>query len=60
LITREMKSEQAYFEPSMVDAVAHVVDTAKPGDLIVTMGAGDVNALAPVILQSLTEKYADQ
>ena len=29
------------------------------GDLIVTMGAGDVNALAPVILQSLIEKYPD-
>jgi len=58
LITREMKPEQARFEPSMVEAVAHVVAIAEPGDLIVTMGAGDVNALAPVILQSLTEKYS--
>jgi UDP-N-acetylmuramate--alanine ligase len=58
LITRDMNSETSRFEPSMVDAVAHVVEMAQPGDVIVTMGAGDVNALAPVILQSLTEKYS--
>ncbi len=58
LITREMNPAIAHFQPSMVDAVLHVVELAQPGDLIVTMGAGDVNALAPVIVQSLTEKYS--
>jgi len=59
LITREMAASSARFEPSMVEAVAQIVEMAQPGDLIVTMGAGDVNALAPVILQSLIEKYPD-
>jgi len=59
IITREMAATSTRFEPSMVEAVAQIVEMAQPGDLIVTMGAGDVNALAPVILQSLIEKYPD-
>ncbi|MCL1801287.1 MAG: UDP-N-acetylmuramate--L-alanine ligase [Promicromonosporaceae bacterium] len=35
------------------EAVARVVAAAKPGDLIITVGAGDVTELADVILKSL-------
>jgi UDP-N-acetylmuramate--alanine ligase len=30
-----------------------VADIARPGDLILTMGAGDVTALGPLILTAL-------
>lgn len=35
-------------------AVAHVVERAEPGDVIMTIGAGDVTALGPDIVQSLS------
>jgi UDP-N-acetylmuramate--alanine ligase len=56
LITREMAGEKAHFEPSMVDAVRKVVSASNPGDLVITLGAGDVSSLAPVIVQELEEK----
>ena len=39
--------------PSRADAVAAVVDLAQPGDLVLVVGAGDVTALAPLVLQDL-------
>ena len=42
----------------MLNAVHEVLDFAEPGDLIMTLGAGDVNSLAPVIVQALEERYA--
>jgi len=47
---------QVTFEPSMLDAVAAMVKIAKPGDLLLTMGAGDVSSLAPVLVKSLSER----
>ena len=44
------------FEPSMLEAVAAIVKIARPGDLIITMGAGDVSSLAPVLVKSLAER----
>jgi UDP-N-acetylmuramate--alanine ligase len=41
------------YNPSMIEVVAEVAKEAKPGDLIITLGAGDVSALAPAILESL-------
>jgi len=35
------------------EAVAAVVGAARPGDLVVTVGAGDVTALAPLVLEAL-------
>ncbi len=45
--------------PTREEAVAALVDAAAPGDLLLTVGAGDVTALAPLIVQALrtrTEK----
>lgn len=41
------------YNPSMIEVVAQAARSAKPGDLIMTLGAGDVSALAPVILETL-------
>ena len=59
LITRESTSGTIFYEPSMLDVVTKVVDVALPGDLIVTLGAGDVNSLAPVIVQALEERLQE-
>ena len=59
LIANAMKSESVTFEPSMIDVVSYAVSEAKSGDLIITLGAGDVNLLVPLILQTLEEKIAN-
>lgn len=59
LITRESESATLFYEPSMIEVVEKVVQMALPGDLIMTLGAGDVNSLAPVILQALEERAHD-
>jgi UDP-N-acetylmuramate--alanine ligase len=59
LIANAMKAESVTFEPSMIDVVSFAVSEAKPGDLIITLGAGDVNLLVPLILQTLEEKIAN-
>ena len=58
MITKLMDQGRSDFEPSMVKAVERVVLIAKPGDVIITLGAGDVSSLAPVIVQALAEKHS--
>ena len=43
----------------MVEAIESVTKEAKSGDLIITLGAGDVSSLAPVIISSL-DSLADK
>ena len=49
------KMKHGRFIPNFVDAVAAVTAAAKPGDVIMTLGAGDVSSLAPIIVQSLVK-----
>ena len=58
LIAREMKAEQVKFEPSMLQVVSDVANMAKSGDLILTLGAGDVSSLGDPILQALASRFA--
>jgi UDP-N-acetylmuramate--alanine ligase len=44
------------FEPSWSAVPAVVVDRARPGDLLMTMGAGDVGMLVPDILSALRDR----
>lgn len=46
------------FEPNFMTVVVSVVDEAKPGDVILTLGAGDVSSLAPIIVEALSLKYS--
>ena len=57
-IANEMSSSKVVFEPSMIDVVNSAVEASQPGDLLITLGAGDVNLLVPLILQTLEEKIA--
>ncbi len=45
------------FEPNFLAVVTEVVKEAKPGDVILTLGAGDVSSLGPIIMEALTAKY---
>jgi UDP-N-acetylmuramate--alanine ligase len=59
LIANQMSASQVTFEPSMIEVVNAAVAAAQPGDLIITLGAGDVNLLVPLILQTLEDKIAN-
>ena len=56
LITTQvpLPSADVVFCPRPADAVDAVVGWARPGDLVLTMGAGDVTVLGPQILTALT------
>jgi UDP-N-acetylmuramate--alanine ligase len=56
LIAAKMKN--GHFIPNFVSASERVIDMAKPGDVIITLGAGDVNSLAPIIAEGLQKRFA--
>lgn len=55
LITQEM--ERGKFIPNFLEASEEIISMAKPGDVILTLGAGDVNSLAPIIIQGLERRF---
>jgi UDP-N-acetylmuramate--alanine ligase len=48
--------EHVVFEPSWSATAAHLVDRARPGDIVLTLGAGDVTLLGPEVLELLEER----
>jgi UDP-N-acetylmuramate--alanine ligase len=51
-----LPSERVRFVPRWADVPAVVAGLAEPGDLVITMGAGDVTVLAPEILLELERR----
>ena len=49
------KMSNGKFIPNFMEAVETVVKSAKPGDVIITLGAGDVSSLAPIIVEELAK-----
>ncbi|MDP9432939.1 MAG: UDP-N-acetylmuramate--L-alanine ligase [Actinomycetota bacterium] len=49
-----------HFEASLAAAPAELARRARPGDLVLTLGAGDITTLAPAILTELSAGAADQ
>lgn len=49
-------STTVVFEPSWSAVPERLVERARPGDIIMTMGAGDVSMLVPQILQALQNR----
>jgi UDP-N-acetylmuramate--alanine ligase len=47
------KGAGAEYAGSVADAIAAVVARAKPGDLVITQGAGSVSSIAPMLLEAL-------
>jgi UDP-N-acetylmuramate--alanine ligase len=56
LIAKNLSSEKVKYEPSMIQVVEEVASLAKPGDVIITLGAGDVSSLGDPILQALANQ----
>ena len=48
-----------HYEPSWRQVPALLADLARPGDLVVTMGAGDITVLGPEVISEL-ERRVDQ
>ena len=47
---------QVVFEPSWSAVPKHLADHAQPGDIIMTLGAGDIGMMCPEILELLEQK----
>jgi UDP-N-acetylmuramate--alanine ligase len=55
-LAQRIEGPQVQFAPDFASAVAAVAAQAKEGDLILTLGAGNVSQLAPQILAALGSK----
>jgi len=49
--------QRGQFIPNFIEASDWIIDNAKPGDVILTLGAGDVNSLAPIICDGLSRRF---
>jgi UDP-N-acetylmuramate--alanine ligase len=50
-----LPASQVVYEPVWDAVVDRLAERAKPGDLVLTLGAGDVTELAPLVLTRLAE-----
>jgi UDP-N-acetylmuramate--alanine ligase len=50
-----LEADRVAFVPVLADVPAALVARARPGDLVLTLGAGDVTDLAPAVLALLAE-----
>lgn len=57
LIAKRMKN--GLYIPNFAEAVDRVIEVARTGDVILTLGAGDVNSLAPIIVDGLMRRFSD-
>ena len=55
LITDSMSHGE--YIPNFVEVTDSVVDDAQPQDVIITVGAGDVSSLAPIIVDGLSRRF---
>lgn len=51
-----LPSGQVVFEPSWSAVPEHLARAARPGDIIMTLGAGDIGMMCPTILDLLTSE----
>lgn len=56
LITDLMSNGE--YIPNFIEVSDSVIESAEPGDVIITLGAGDVSSLAPIILEGLIRRFA--
>jgi UDP-N-acetylmuramate--alanine ligase len=53
------KGKQVEYAASVGDAVAELVRVAEPGDVVMTLGAGSVSGIAPVLVEALQAAHPD-
>ena len=47
---------KATYLPSKDETVEVVLDAVRPGDLLITMGAGDVTSFGPLVVRALEQR----
>ena len=55
LITEAMTKGR--YIPNFIEVTDHIINNAQPGDVIITLGAGDVSSLAPIIVDGLSRRF---
>ena len=53
-LVEAIEGSDVRYSPSFEDAVDQIVHLAKPGDLVLTMGAGNIYQAGPMVLAALT------
>jgi len=48
---------QATYLPHRADIVPYLAERVEPGDLVMTLGAGDVTAIGPLLVAALEERF---
>jgi UDP-N-acetylmuramate--alanine ligase len=48
-----LPAEQVLYAPTLDEAVSQLVELVRPGDLVITLGAGDVTTVGPRLLEAL-------
>ncbi|WP_145227674.1 UDP-N-acetylmuramate--L-alanine ligase [Rudaeicoccus suwonensis] len=56
LVTDRIDGAEAVYAPTHADALRAVAERVRPGDLVLTVGAGDVTTLGPQILDALATR----
>ena len=51
-----LEREQVVYEPSWAATAGRIVEIARPGDVVMTMGIGDVHLVCPEILAGLQQR----
>ncbi len=55
MLDTDPRTAIAYF-PHRADIVPYLADRVRPGDLVMSMGAGDVNLVGADLVRELTER----
>ena len=55
-IVEHTSTDRVVSTPGADEAIAAVVASAQPGDVVMTIGAGDVTALGPRVLEALEHR----
>jgi UDP-N-acetylmuramate--alanine ligase len=58
-VIAEQMSNGTYI-PNFIEATDSIIEMAKPGDVIITLGAGDVSSLGPIIVDGLTKRFPNK
>ncbi len=59
LLMQHPRTRAAYF-PHRGDVAGYVAGLVRPGDLVLTMGAGDVTAMGPEIVREMTSRKGER
>lgn len=47
---------EAHYVPQRINVIPHMLELSRPGDLVITMGAGDVTAMGPQLVDELKRR----